>query len=192
VRALAAVLLAVGVLPAHAREVTTGQPVSLGRDAGPRVQAVYWVEPRTRDEVELVALPAPLAIGDELDVLDERGFVARVRVFALEKAACGSLRYARARARVSWPGLPRRLTSGALAVGPARGRASRGRVLPADDVRPGRTPIDVDGDGEADIARQVTLECGAERGRRLACLETWARELDGWRRVARAEIGPCG
>ena len=94
-----------------------------------------------------------------------------------------------------WPGLPRRVGAGAVALGPARGRPARGRVLPpppSDDPRPGRILIDVDGDGEADLARQVSLECGAERGRSLACLETWAREPSGWRRLARAEIGPCG
>ena len=52
--------------------------------------------------------------------------------------------------------------------------------------------IDVDGDGVPDLARQVSLECAAEKGRTLACLETWAREAHGWRRLARAEIGPCG
>jgi hypothetical protein len=82
-----------------------------------------------------------------------------------------------------------------VALGPARGRRSRARVLRPEETaepRPGRTLIDIDGDGVADLARHLTLECGADRGRSQACLETWRRDPSGWRRIARAEIGPCG
>lgn len=180
---------------AGAREVRTGTSTDIAVGAARRYASVFWVEPRSDGEVEIVALPAPAELAEELDVVDERGFVARVKIVSLEPAACGKLSYARARARASWPGLGRELIGGVVALGPARGRPSRARVLPPDehgDHRPGRTLIDVDGDGSADLARQVSLECAAEKGKTLACLETWAREAGTWRRLARAEIGPCG
>jgi len=178
-------------MPAAAREVTTGTTVEVGHDPGPRYQAIYWVEARGADDVEMVALPTPIALGQELDVIDGHGFVARVRVTELEPAACGALSYSRARGHVAWPGLPRLFAGGAVAIGPAKGRPGAGRVLPPSEERRGSTLVDVDGDGEPDLARRLSFECAAEKGRRLACLETWVRDVDGWRRLARAEIGPC-
>ena len=187
----AALLAILCVGPAHAREVATGATVDIGREPGPRYQGIYWVEARGDDDVEIVALPTPIAVGEELDVIDGGGFIARVRVSHVERAICGALTYGRARAQVTWPGLPRLVASGAVAIGPARGRPGASRVLPPSEERRGSTLVDIDGDGEPDLARRLSFECSAEKGRRLACLETWVRDLDGWRRLARAEIGPC-
>lgn len=188
------VLAAAVGAPAGAREVHTGKAVEVEAAPASGYAAVFWVEPRGDDDVEIVGLPAPAAVGEWLDVVDEKGFVARVKVVSLEPATCGKLVYARARARAPWPGIDRALAGAAVALGPSRGRPSRARVLRPEETgepRAGRMLIDADGDGQPDLARQLSLECSADRGHSAACLETWVRDPGGWRRVARAEIGPC-
>jgi hypothetical protein len=182
--------------PASAREVATGVTARVAVDDPPSYTEIVWVEPRGDDEgVELVALHVPARVGDSYDIVDERGFLGRARVTRVEQSVCGALTYARARAQLGWPGLPRRIAGAVVALGPARGRPAAARVLRRDErggsEDPARLLIDLDGDGEADLARRLTLECGLTGGRSTACVETWARDESGWKRVARAEVGPC-
>src|SRR5262245_34575447 len=127
-----AVVLALAVwaapMAAGAREVHTGASVSVDARGATRYEAVYWVEPRGDEDVEVVGLPAPTGVGAFLDVVHEHGCVARVRVVSLEQAVCGELTYVRARARAPWPGLGRDLVGGVVALGPARGHPPKARV----------------------------------------------------------------
>ncbi len=187
---------------AEAREVVSGEVVRVPAVLSARYTHILWVEAHGEDDlVELVAFPGPTEVGASYDIVDERGHVARARVVRVEPSICGPLTYTRARAQIAWPGMSRRTVGAVVALGPARGRPPGARVLTSSEAPsgedPGRLFIDVDGDGRADLARQLTLECGSARGRSLACVETWVRDEgtgkeDGWRRVMRAEVGPCG
>src|SRR5262249_8234464 len=117
------------------------------------------------------------------------------RVTKVEQSVCGSLTYARARAQLGWPGLPRRIAGAVVALGPARGHPAPARVLRRDERGTGDDParllIDLDGGGGPELGRGLPLECGLTRGGTTAWVERWARDESGWRRVARAEVGPC-
>ena len=169
---------------------------------------LFWVEVRSASEVNLYAVPAEVARGDEFDLIDSRGFVGRVRVEQVDPVdpSCQKLQLKRARARylrrvAARPGFE----EAAVALGPGPSVGERARSFNAGEATDGPRLdhtsyqllfVDLDGDGLPELARDA-YDCnprdnGAPRHGAVYCYDTWTRRGPGaWTRTQEAKLTYC-
>jgi len=194
------VLLAALSAPAGGEEVETGQSSRLRRVAVPRYTHVYSVY-ASEDAGVLVLAFADARVGEALDLIDERGWLGRLRVDRLETRSCGAAKYIVLHSRFVGHAPTREVVGRALALGPAQRSATKARILPGAEVgdapagRDGLLAIDIDGDGRADLAHYMLQTCGSHAAAddNATCFETWVRPPTdtSWRRLERAEFPSC-
>jgi hypothetical protein len=191
--ALPALVLAVVASAAVARPVPTGKAVDV-EERGATL--ILWVLPAADAELRVTVLGGTAKPGDDVDLVDERGYIGRGSIVSVDLLRCGATPYLDARVRP--PRRFRRTAGQVLALFPALARPARARLLRASQVsdppprgRPALQAVDIDGDGSADLARYVLYHCDAENlGEAATCVENWNREEGRWRLVSSVDFRP--
>ena len=208
VRRALVVALAIGCVAggvAAARSVSTGTTAKMSRKSTFLKMSAYWVG-GYGDQVDLVIYPAFIEEGDEFDVVDAQGYLARVRVSSVRKTNEGCPKFTYMRAEAKWLEKPSRDSSYStrIAFGPLpknRERHKKARLFEAafgggnaKDIKglppPGASQglsyaVDLDGDGDVDLARYI-YDCTGGHNTRynatsLGCVDDWVRDgTDSW------------
>ncbi len=175
----------------------------------PEALHVYWVQPGRGNEVQIIALPSVMEAGDIFDVIDDKGYVGRVRVTKSVEENAGCKDFTFKRGTGVFDGSPRSYNSSqAVAIGPMREAPTKAKVvnpadlsklpaLPADHQQMQRMFIDLDGDGGVDVIRDWSMCSGAggaagAGGRQYYCVETQARKgTGGWKQFDNVRVNSC-
>jgi hypothetical protein len=195
--ALAACVLVGGAAVVHGDARHVQKRTSAG------IRHFYWIDPgsgSTPGTVSITALPPALAEGDVFDVIDDQGYWGRVVVASVETIPFGCRdHYLRGLAQRT--GDPKRPLGGArVAIGPPPARPplkarfvtadAAGPDLPRHDQSLELRLIDLDGDGDAELARSY-FYCQDARGRTGNCVESYVRAKGGWTLLEKAAFGLC-
>lgn len=166
---------------------------------------MYWVEPSSRNEAVIYALPAELAVGEEYDVVDSQGYVGRLRVSRVDDMdpKCKTLQLKRGAA--TYVSAPARDGTDVVAIGPNHAAFTGGRVVPAPaqggaPAEPQnlyqRVFVDLDGDQAPDLMRDAyacdPAQQQQQQGAPSYCYDTWGRQHRGaWALIEHTAIRYC-